>query len=817
MSALVFRVFLLALAAVVAAFGTINEPRFLQQHNEHEMITRLALQCPSGQGSDGFCFEPRSLDQLAGHHLIVMGIAIPGFGSNGAVGAPDTFDILPEGPEAHCDDADFLDVPGYPQNRTQANAKLQACVDHLRRRFRQAVAAVDRLLDERNRVRPDMVRILFAGDCTFAFPGLQHDELGRAKCAAIEGLGRALHGIQDFYSHSNWVDSHDPRHPISISNPPGLGMNGTAPFLDLRANSPISADLIPRNLTTGCFALPDSLAGSGECEGRITHHALSKDRGLIFLDGTFGEVEFDPRSEAISSNFHFAVQAAVQHTRETWADLQNEIRHRYGPVVGDLMICSLVRDDPVKTCRNRTLTIAIDTSLESEIIGGIRVEELIAQEIDSRLSTEGQDRLAILDSHAEMALRYPMGLPSHATFDFSQPSGELCIACGLESGIAETINAQPETYTDRGAILLLTTGAESPELGVRTLTQLDRAVDEGIRVHHACISMEEQTHDGGGQTRPGWERCSADDPLVPAVLKTGGVVAFLDGHRARVPAQFSNLVMDRGLTATDDDGAAEHTRLYPGITLADFLSPAHPTKSFTYPVSAGERLNFTVNSVALDGRGAEECFTVTLWYKFEDVMIEMQPRCGDSAPLSLVYDATEPFDLVLEAEFEAAASPLNAFLRQEQEILFLVGVDTSMPDKDEQTIRTATRVLSSSTTVDIPGVTAARGILTSETVEVLTCTATVNGSTATATGSVKVDDERVAAAKGAAAKGSRNDEGSRAVVGDWSSFSSSPDQLTLDPFPTCSAVRFAATTGAGNSTCDRRGGLTKAPVVATAG
>ena len=29
---------------------------------------------------------------------------------------------------------------------------------------------------------------------------------GRAKCDALEGLGRALHGAEDFYSPSNFAD-----------------------------------------------------------------------------------------------------------------------------------------------------------------------------------------------------------------------------------------------------------------------------------------------------------------------------------------------------------------------------------------------------------------------------------------------------------------------------------------------------------------------------------------------------------------------------------------------------------------------------------
>ena len=48
----------------VHAFGTING---LGKRAEHERITRAALACPPGVKSTGDCFEPRSIDQLAGH------------------------------------------------------------------------------------------------------------------------------------------------------------------------------------------------------------------------------------------------------------------------------------------------------------------------------------------------------------------------------------------------------------------------------------------------------------------------------------------------------------------------------------------------------------------------------------------------------------------------------------------------------------------------------------------------------------------------------------------------------------------------------
>ncbi|KAK4099223.1 hypothetical protein N658DRAFT_430310 [Parathielavia hyrcaniae] len=722
---------------VVSGFGTINEPLVVRQHNEHEIITRLAFQCPSARGSDGTCFESRSLDQLAGWHVNVLGIAVTGAGFNGAVGAPDTLDPVPEGPEAHCDDADYLDVPGYPQTRDEANAKLQSCLDHMRRRFHQAVVSANRLLDERHRIRRDMVD-LSRGDCAFAFPTWQSDGFGRAKCNAIEGLGRALHGIQDFYSHSNWVDSADPNKPIGVSNPPGLGMNGSAPFLDLRGNGTIPPDQIPRNLTTGCFALPDNPEGCGDCEGRITHGALSKDKGIIHLNGTFGDEAMDPRSEASPNNFPLAVQAAIQHSRETWADFREEMLHQYDMVIGGLMLCALVRDDPVKDCRNRTLAIVVDNSLTSKVKDGIYMEEAVVEEVKSRLGYHGLDHLALIGINDQGAVfRYPMGRPGHAPFDFPQPAGELRIASGLELGIDETIRAQPETYTDRGAILLLATGAERLEFSTETLLKLRRASEEGIRVHYACLSMPAGLSDRIA-SQVVWAPCSPGDALVPRVLKTGGIAAFIDGSANGTPPHFANLVMDRGLTATDDeDSDMQHTRIYPGITLADFLSSDQHTKSFTYPVTAGERLNFTISSIAPNEEGPEACFAVTLWYEYLVTEITRHTRCGDSSPLSLVYQATESFDLVLEAEY--GDTMLKNELLHREEILFIVSVASDMPEKAETTVKKSTAILSSSRSVEIPGVTAGN-FLTSETVEVVSNAATVNGRTSTSTESHKASD-----------------------------------------------------------------------------
>ncbi|KXX74014.1 Opticin [Madurella mycetomatis] len=721
---------LLGLLPLAVAFGTINEPMILGQHNEHEMVTRLAFQCSSGQRSDGICFEPRSLDQLAGYHRDVMGLPIPGAGFNGAVGSPDTLDPIPEGPEAHCDDADYLDIPGYPQTRAEATAKLQACVDHFRARFRQAWAAAAELLDERKRIRPGMVELANSfGDCTFAFPALQGNALGRAKCSTLEGFGRALHGIQDFYSHSNWADTADPSQPISESNPPGLAMNGTAPFLDMRATGPIPPDQIPLTLTTGCFALPDTSPGSGDCTGRITHHALSKDNGLIYLDGTFGEVGPDsPRSEAVPSNFHQAVKAAIQSSRDAWDSFRDEIRYRYGAVSGNLMICALIRDDPIKDCRNRTAVVAVDVSWRSSLNGASELEVSMARELNSRLTPHGLDKVALVEFDKSARLVYPMGYPQSATFGFSEPCGsEANLGSALRLAIGETIEAQPETFTDRGAILLLSTASEGGGLlSENALAQVRRAAEEGIRVHHGCISTPKLTseHFANGK---GSAECQPNNQLLRGVLETGGVFAWIKSREPRTAANFISLVMDRGLTATDDDDTQKHTWIFSGIITADFLSPDFPVKSFVYPVSSGEHLNFTIGNIASEDQETQSCFTMTLWIKGLQIKIATHIICSGTDPLSLAYEATVSFDLVLVAQYghgtTKKAGPVNV-----GDVVFTLGLDTNMPEKNETITRSSISIVSSGTTREAQD-SATHGALTSETPDIPFSTEIVGRST----------------------------------------------------------------------------------------
>jgi hypothetical protein len=304
------------------AFGTVEGGG---QNREHERITRAAVACQSGTGSDGGCFEPRSVDQLAGHGK--------GFG---AVGAPDRTEI--SDPSAHCDDADFLDG-GYAQPRDEATARLRECVDHLRRRFREAIKSAGGLLDGERIVGAE---VNLDVDCE-----LDPTTEPRAKCEALEAFGRALHGVQDFYAHSNWSDDADPARPIGADNPPGLNLPAPTPLLDLRGTG---APAVPRDLTTGCFVLKDSVPGTGACERRVTHAALNKDNGLV--DPVTGSVTAPTTLRGkVQSNFAKAVAGAIVETRHQWQDFQAALVDGYGTKKASLMACALTRDNPPEDCR----------------------------------------------------------------------------------------------------------------------------------------------------------------------------------------------------------------------------------------------------------------------------------------------------------------------------------------------------------------------------------------------------------------------------------------------------------------------------------
>jgi hypothetical protein len=323
-------VFVASTPGSAAAFGTIDSGG---QNREHERITRAALACGGDGGSEADCFEPRSMDLLAGHDR-----------EFGAVGTPDKDELSL--PAAHCDNIDFL-TGEYPRTREQATDALRDCLDQLRMRVGQGADSAADLLDPQGHIVPDDVTL--DPECRFGEATSRDTPDARAKCTSLEGLGRVLHGVQDFYAHTNWADTADPTRPLGPENPPGLNRPGPSPLLDLRGDP---TPHIPAELSGGCYALRDQVPGVGECEHRVTHAALNKDRGVI--DPATGDTTDPTTPRGIEGdNFANAVAGAIAETRRQWQDFRSELTDRYGKEQAEMMVCALTHDDPANDCPDR--------------------------------------------------------------------------------------------------------------------------------------------------------------------------------------------------------------------------------------------------------------------------------------------------------------------------------------------------------------------------------------------------------------------------------------------------------------------------------
>ncbi|MCE0763739.1 hypothetical protein LWC35_12595 [Pseudonocardia kujensis] len=322
---------LVAAPGPAAGFGTIDSGG---QSREHERLTRAALSCAGDVRAEPDCFQPATMDYLAGHgHEF------------GAIGAPDSDEL--SDPAAHCDDADYV-AGAYPRTRMQATASLVDCLNRMRMRFGEGLDAAQRLLGPDGEV--------LAGEVGLDPECRPRDEREvRAKCTTLEGFGRALHGVQDFYAHSNWADQADPARPVGDENPPGLDLPAPSPLLDLRG---AAAPDPPADLSTGCYVARDEVPGVGACQLRVTHAGLNKDRGQI--DPVTGAAT-DPTTPRgmVGTNFAKAVSGAVTETRREWQDFRSELVARYGTDRGERMICALTRDDPVNDCGAANTVVAV--------------------------------------------------------------------------------------------------------------------------------------------------------------------------------------------------------------------------------------------------------------------------------------------------------------------------------------------------------------------------------------------------------------------------------------------------------------------------
>lgn len=536
------------------------------------------------------------------------------------MGAPDideTFSSL-----AHCDDADYIDyakysIPGtYPRTRAQATLALLDCLAHLSGRFFTGLTDAKALLDSKDNIIKREVD-LDGSDCTFV-PSTK----GRAKCNAIEGFGRSLHGTQDFYSHSSWSDESDSALNISITNPPGLGLPAPVSFLDLRSAMTPAGFSVPPELITGCFIYQirdgRDTSGSKECErqGRLTHKTLNKDTGTINLvPGTpvppgipLTSGPTTPRGK-ISNNFELAVQGAILETRRQWSDFRAELLSLYGPKKASLIVCALTRDQPWKDCTGRKIALVIDSSGSNQDTDPSNLRISAAQEFNAVLITEASvgpdnlpDKVTVIDFDTSAQVVYPLGDPASASFDGIDSDGGTFIAGGVTLAIQELTKDTTVATQDHAGIIVFTDGQDS-DIGALIAT-IDDATSKGIRVSFGFLSPPPNPVPRRSKRRSAEPRARAIYPrqsttslpsdLLAAVLRTGGVFATIDSAEAQ--RSFTQLVLAHGATNIDSITSNDGGPLFLDVTVVALTSAQSPDV-FTYHATAGQNLTFKTEAI----------------------------------------------------------------------------------------------------------------------------------------------------------------------------------------------------------------------------
>ena len=592
-----------------ASFGTVYSTT-LNQNGEHERITRAALACPPGAPSDGTCFEPRSLTQLAGER-----------GSFGAVGIPDA--PPPSPAPAHCDDGDFLDaslyprIATYPRSRADANRALVACRNEFRKRIRESLAAGPALLDAADRIIPAQVDL--TGACSF-LGGFA----GRAKCNVFDGFGRALHGVGDFYAHSNWADARVPAAAVTAANPPGVGGTSIAPFMNLRASATPAINPL---LITGCFSLYEKglspvdgcLAGRKRIP-RVHHADLNKDAGTIDPVTGAATAPTTPRG-AVSGNFANAVRLAIADTRRQWADWRAEIALSQGATPqgarrAALIICAMTRDNPVRDCQARKLAIVVDSSGSNTTTDPQNLRVAAAARFNASLITAAAagpggaaDRSAVIDFDDGARVISPLADPSLASFAGIDSDGGTNIASGVNLGIDELTRDPSDPTGSRAGIVVLTDGEDS-DLSALT-TAINRATALGIRVNFGFLSPPSnpvptsprlleagEVAEAGEAIARSENQSSAPSPdLVSAILASGGVYSTINSATAQ--RAFVDLVIRRGSTNLDDpNGADDGGPLVSGAGSSGLASAPADTDTFSYAGTRGRLGTMRVRALA---------------------------------------------------------------------------------------------------------------------------------------------------------------------------------------------------------------------------
>lgn len=367
------------------AFMTWNSPG----NAEHERITRLAIACnsnlqrpaPSGLSwSRDLCLESNNSSNGSHQSELVLRMLAGANGYFGGVGAPDRFyeSVISSYDPAHCDNGDawfpadrWPDNGGvYPQAQAQRTGALRNCLQLLQLYVSTAVEQAGRLVNPDGTVNAAQADL--SEDCNVDYdpklnPGQTHDR-GQAKCNVLIAFGRALHITQDFFSHSNWVDSTDD--PVGPSNAPGLRNSAVPTSLPSilgypRRDAQIDAFLASSPVITGAYptpsCVPDPQIPCRLPPTRLYHdNVLNKDEGDGKIDWTtasipLGDGGHSKRASAGmvrgEDNFQRAARSAALSSAALWTDFRAAILQAYPGRRGEMIWAAIRGRTPWTACR----------------------------------------------------------------------------------------------------------------------------------------------------------------------------------------------------------------------------------------------------------------------------------------------------------------------------------------------------------------------------------------------------------------------------------------------------------------------------------
>lgn len=332
---------------------------------------------------------------------------------------------------------------------------------------------------------------------------------------ARDNLGSALHTIQDFYSHSNWVElGNSSAHP-GVGRPGALAFAGpTTPtcsgFTDTGLTCANSSNLVGSLLTSGYYGGEDRVKpGAFKCShgGPLDKSSPSSDPIGYFREGINKDTRYCDISPH-SADHGTAAGAAIAGTQQFVEDIKAEIT--------PAQLKALLGAGP-------TLAFAIDTTGSmGGIIAGVR--DSATSIVNARLGTEEEPLQYVLAPFND-----PSTGPTIATNDAGLFKTRITALFASGGGdcpeLAMTGMYNGLSLADPGGDLFMYTDAGAKDAALAGAV-ISLAKSKDIKIYPMLFGS-----------------CS---PLAPGFLQaaaeTGGQVFFLFGSEAGAVTQLADLV-----------------------------------------------------------------------------------------------------------------------------------------------------------------------------------------------------------------------------------------------------------------------------------